>query len=495
MKKKKKIIIAAAASAVLLVSVTGVIIWKHGSGNDDSTKVFVTPVSDINTVNSATSLSGQCFSGVIESQKTLDVKYDTSKQIKEILVKEGDQVEEGTELFTYDVDAMELQLEQGELEIEKSNNNIDSMKKQITQLQADKKNASSDDQYSYSAQIQSLETDISKAEYDIKVKNTELEKLKNSIKNATVKAEMAGTVKKINSVNSSDSSQTADGGDGTSGDVVMTIIASGDFRVKGKVNEQTMQAISTDMPVIIRSRIDDTQTWTGTVSEIGTEPEQDNNSDIYGGSSDEMTSSSSYPFYVKLDSIDGLILGQHVIIEPDSGQSDTTEKTGIWLYSDYIVTDDNGKTFVWAVDKKGRLEKKYVETGETDENYGDCQITSGLSDNDKIAYPSDGYEEGMSTTTDEEEANFEEESSDTDSDVNPDESHDENADDEGIMPYDENSDENTDGAIDGGDEPVFDENSDEETDSESGGILGGLLGGKDDSSDDDSSISDATPKG
>ena len=314
MKKKKKIIIAAAASAVLLVSVTGVIIWKHGSGSDDSTKVFVTPVSDINTVNSAISLSGQCFSGVIESQKTLDVKYDTSKQIKEILVKEGDQVEEGTELFTYDVDAMELQLEQGELEIEKSNNDIDSMKKQITQLQADKKNASSDDQYSYSAQIQSLETDISKAEYDIKVKNTELEKLKNSIKNATVKAEMAGTVKKINSVSSSDSSQTADGGDGTPSDVVMTIIASGDFRVKGKVNEQTMQAISTDMPVIIRSRIDDTQTWTGTVSEIGTEPEQDNNSDIYGGSSDEMTSSSSYPFYVKLDSIDGLMLGQHVII-------------------------------------------------------------------------------------------------------------------------------------------------------------------------------------
>ena len=80
MKKKKKIIIAAAASAVLLVSVTGVIIWKHGSGNDDSTKVFVTPVSDINTVNSATSLSGQCFSGVIESQKTLDVKYDTSRK-------------------------------------------------------------------------------------------------------------------------------------------------------------------------------------------------------------------------------------------------------------------------------------------------------------------------------------------------------------------------------------------------------------------------------
>ena len=85
------------------------------------------------------SLGGDCFSGVIESQKSLDVKYDTSKTIKEILVKEGDEVSEGTELFTYDVEAMELELEQGELEIEKFNNDIDSMQKQITQLESDKK--------------------------------------------------------------------------------------------------------------------------------------------------------------------------------------------------------------------------------------------------------------------------------------------------------------------------------------------------------------------
>ena len=134
MEKKKKIIVAAVSAAVVLAAaVTGVVIWKTGSDNDSSEKVFVTPVADVNTVNTILSLNGECFSGVIESQKTLDVKYDTSKQIKEILVKEGDEVEEGTELFTYDVESMELELEQGELEIEKFNNDIDSMKKQITQ--------------------------------------------------------------------------------------------------------------------------------------------------------------------------------------------------------------------------------------------------------------------------------------------------------------------------------------------------------------------------
>ena len=143
-------------------------------------------------------------------------------------------------------------------------------------------------------------------------------------------------------------------GENTDADVVMTIIASGDFRVKGTVNEQNMMAISADMPMIIRSRTDETVTWNGTVTEIGSEPIQDNSGVMYSGDSDEMSTSSKYPFYVSLDSNEGLMLGQHVIIEPDYGQSGMEEKTGVWIYEDYIVTDDDGKTFVWAAGKKGQ---------------------------------------------------------------------------------------------------------------------------------------------
>ncbi|MDE5649325.1 MAG: HlyD family secretion protein, partial [Oscillospiraceae bacterium] len=181
----------------------------------------------------------------------------------------------------------------------------------------------------------------SKAEYDKKVKNAELEKLKNSIKNSTIKSEMAGTVKKINSLNAGGSSPDNMYGDNTDADVVMTIIASGDFRVKGTINEQNMMAVSADMPVIIRSRADETVTWNGTITEIGSEPVQNNSGIMYGGDSDEMTTSSKYPFYVSLDSNEGLMLGQHVIIEPDYGQSGMEEKSGVWIYEDYIVTDDN----------------------------------------------------------------------------------------------------------------------------------------------------------
>lgn len=74
MNKKKKIIIAAvSAAAAVAVAVSGIAIWKLSSDNQSGEKVFVSPVADINTVNMI-SLGGDCFSGVIESQKSLDVK-------------------------------------------------------------------------------------------------------------------------------------------------------------------------------------------------------------------------------------------------------------------------------------------------------------------------------------------------------------------------------------------------------------------------------------
>ena len=55
-------------------------------------------------------------------------------------------------------------------------------------------------------------------------------------------------------------------------------------------------------------RTDDNAVWTGSVTLVDYEnPAQSNENDRYMGmSSDEMTSASKYPFYVALDSTDGL---------------------------------------------------------------------------------------------------------------------------------------------------------------------------------------------
>jgi HlyD family secretion protein len=118
----------------------------------------------------------------------------------------------------------------------------------------------------------------------------------------------------------------------------------------------------------------------------------------YSDSSDSDTNSSTYPFYVDLDSSDGLMLGQHVYIEPDNGQEDV--KTGVWISEYYIVDADTASPYVWAANEKERLEKRSVVLGEYDEGLGEYEIISGLTEDDSIAFPDDTLEEGLPTTTD-----------------------------------------------------------------------------------------------
>ena len=42
------------------------------------------------------------YSGVVEAADTMDIKADSEKTVKDILVSEGDEVQVGTPLFTYD---------------------------------------------------------------------------------------------------------------------------------------------------------------------------------------------------------------------------------------------------------------------------------------------------------------------------------------------------------------------------------------------------------
>ena len=114
--------------------------------------------------------------------------------------------------------------------------------------------------------------------------------------------------------------------------------------------------LSEGQEVVIRSRVDSTKTWSGTIGKIDTEsPQQGNDNGYYSTSSaGDTQSASKYPFYVDLDSVDGLILGQHVYIELDQGQEEVKE--GLWLYGSYIVQDED-TPYVWAANEKNRLEK------------------------------------------------------------------------------------------------------------------------------------------
>ena len=389
MTRKKKIVLAVVI--VVVIAVAGFLVWFLTRGGSSSGGgVYVQAVSDVNAAG--TGLTNR-YGGIIETQRTEEVEFDASKQLKELLVAEGDRVAAGDPLFSYDTQSTELEIQQAELEIERLNTTISNSNTQIAQLQKDMKNANSTDKLGYSAQIQQLQAEIAQTEYNIKSKQAEIEKLKASLNTATVCATMDGTVDEI-----ADLDALLSGGvykpDGSPSSTYITILADGDYRVKGTISEQNIYEIGQGMPVIVRSRVDDTQTWSGVIASIEMQPEENNNNYFYSPGE----GASNYPFYVDLDSIDGLMLGQHVTIEMDYGQG--TAKEGLWLNSGWLVFAEDGSASVWCARKAGaKLEQRTVELGDYDENMDEYQILSGLDTSEFIAWPDVDCVAGAATTT------------------------------------------------------------------------------------------------
>ena len=358
-------------------------------GNNSDDRVYVEQIASMNG-----ELVGAVsrFNGVVETQDIYEVKVDSSKKIEKIYVNVGDAVEEGQTVISYDVSELNLQLEQANLEKESILNDIAGEETQIALLTQQMLSVSSDEQFTYSAQIQNIQNAISQKKYDLESKELEIAKIKKEITNSTVLSKVSGTVKSINEHGVDDMGNSVP---------FMSILQSGDYRVKGIIDEQNIWSISEGQSVILRSRVDENKTWYGTITKIDTENLEENNNQNYGD--EEAIMASKYPFYVEMESSEGLILGQHLYIELDDGVAE--QKDGLWLYSFYIVQEDD-KAYVWAANSRNRLEKRQIELGEYDENMDQYQILKGLTEEDYIAWPMDGLYEGVMTVTNVEEENW-----------------------------------------------------------------------------------------
>ena len=324
--------------------------------------------------------------GIVVAQNETEIEKDEERKISELKVEAGQSVSAGDVLFVYDMEEAKLSIDKAELEVEQLKNTISDIEEQIKELESEKKYASSSDQLSYTVRIQSLETDKLEAEYNISVKEAELESMKASIGDGEVRAPISGKVKSINENGAVDEMTGA-------ALPYIVLIEEGAYRIKGTVNELNRRDFFEGQSVIIRSRIDSEQTWHGMIELIESTPdESQNNNMYYNGMSDEMTSTSSYPFYVQLENTDDLLLGQHVYIEPDAGQNE--EQSGLWLNAAYVAGSEEEGYYVWAADKHDEIEKREVVVGTIDEEMFLYEIVSGLSGTDRIAFPEEGIREG-----------------------------------------------------------------------------------------------------
>ena len=308
--------------------------WKTGVFGQQEVSGDVIYVTQISEINGETSGVSNRYAGVVEPQETVEVELESGRSVKEVQVKTGDQVKKGQLLFEYDLSSIQDSLEEAQLELDRLKNEESSLNDQIATLEKEKKQATQDNQLSYTIEIETNKMNLKKNEYSQKSKQAEIDKLQSATGNTEVRSSIDGVIQKIDtskmSTDDGDSVDDSSAMDSMSNDrssdssAFITILSTGAYRVKGKVNELNRDSIIPGEAVIIRSRVDSTKTWKGTMGSIdvnnGSTEDDSNNYWGMSSTSDDQTSSTSYPFYVELDSSDGLMLGQHVYIERDIGQ-------------------------------------------------------------------------------------------------------------------------------------------------------------------------------
>ncbi len=367
---------------ILIVGIAVFWLWKNKSSNKNENVAFVSSVEEI---TGGGLLLNDRFSGVVEAQKAIDINKIADKKVAELFVKAGDQVKAKSQLFRYDVSEAQKEIDTINLDIEEQNAIIAAKEKEIADLQSQLETASENNRLDIQTSISEAQNAVRQAQYEIQYKQISIADKQKEIDNAIVLAPAAGTIKAINENQTSENGQTLP---------YIQISQSGDFVVRGKVDESSIQSMKVGQKMLVRSRKDETKTWTGKISEIKLEPDNSQNRDMPIGQNASGESQSKYPFYVALDSSKGLMLGQHVFIEIAS--ESTVVKDGIWLDASYIVMEEE-KAYIWMADANNKLKKQAVELGQFDEAMNLYEIKSGLEKTSLIAWPMENYKEGMAT--------------------------------------------------------------------------------------------------
>ena len=340
------------------------------------TRINVQPVERV----SRSAQAGDRYFGEVVSSQTIEITRDDGKAVKECFVKAGQPVKKNEKLFAYDLDAARIAAEKQKLEIEKMENEQKEFQNQLSTLEKRLQATDSDSEKNrLTLEISSLKNDLLESEYRLKAKQKEQETLEKSLETGEVLSPIDGVVQKV--------SDTEDG-------PYLVLQQTGNFRIKGLMNELNLGGeIREGAAVRVISRRNPDLVWNGVVKAVGKDPAaKDGN--------ESPARSASYPFYVEPEHSDGLILGEHVYLEP-VGDRDPAE---LWLPAGYVenVRDypmENKTTgTVWVDNGSGKLEQAAVTTGSLDAELGSYPIYSGLSPDQWIADPAqDGCREGALT--------------------------------------------------------------------------------------------------
>ncbi|PFE50985.1 efflux transporter periplasmic adaptor subunit [Bacillus cereus] len=382
-KKKKKWIIFGVIALIIIVAAINIFIMqgeKKGSVKTDS--VSFEKVTERKFSNSKL-ISGQVKPDNIESFYA----DPTKGKVKDIEVKEGQKVEKGTKLFSYDNEEINLQMKQAELDQKMADMRYDQGKKKIDSLKKEIKKAK--DSGAGKEVTDPMDEQVS--ELEIAQKTTDLEKEKGKLqkeelskkqKELTIYSNFAGVVQKLDKDAAQSSSQALGG----QGKAFLQVASKDLFQIQGTLTELQKSQIQKDQTVTVTAKANNKKKWTGKITEVSEFPTSAEMAQP-GGMGEANQNMSQYTYKASLDSQDGLSPGYHVSL-----QVSLENKTMIAVSSKSIV-EKGDDAFVY-VEEKGKLRKQNVKKGSTDGEW--TEIVEGVTVGQKVVKnPSDDVYEGL----------------------------------------------------------------------------------------------------
>ncbi|OJD70057.1 efflux RND transporter periplasmic adaptor subunit [Bacillus sp. NH11B] len=379
-KKKKWIIVGV---IVLIVIVAAVNIFVMQGKKKDTTKTDAVSFEKVTErkLNNTKLISGQVKPGNIESFYA----DPTKGKVKDIAVKEGQEVEKGTKLFSYDNEEINLQVKQAELDQKMADMRYDQGKKKIDSLKNEIKKAK--DSGAGREVTDPMEEQVS--ELEMAQKTTDLEKEKGKLqkeelskkqKELTIYSNFTGVVQKLDK----DAAQSSPQALGGQGKAFLQVASKDPFQVQGTLTELQKSQIQKDQMFTVTAKANNKKKWTGKITEVSEFPTSAEMAQATGEGTQNM---SQYTYKASLDSQDGLSPGYHVSL-----QVNLENKTMIAVPSKSIV-EKGDDAFIY-IEEKGKLHKQNVKKGATDGDW--TEIVEGAAVGQKVVKnPSDNVYDGM----------------------------------------------------------------------------------------------------
>ena len=405
--KKIKLQILCSICALLVVLLATIYISNFDSSqaNVDRNNANLIKGETVNSVIKKSSESGLILAGKVVANNDSAIKIDPEKgMIKEVHVKEGEFVEKGQALFTYQTDQeiatkeaeLNVDVQSRALEVAKSTSNInwETYNKKVKELEQAKINYTNEKTEELKDAINTIQSEVNQAylegmagdnavknaESELKkaefTKNSEQEKLKQD----TVVADNDGYIKKLNMelINQSRERKSEEN--------FIEIIDESSLFVNGDINEFDREKISVNQPVELIDRNNTENRWKGKIVQVGnlTSDKADDESN-----QSENPNLSKFPYKVLVTDANQMpIIGAHVLVNVLEKEFEDDQ---ILIDNNYVFSRED-KQFVWKVEEH-KIVSHEIKGEPVGENL--INIKEGLDLEDTIVLPKEGLEEGM----------------------------------------------------------------------------------------------------